>query len=358
MQKTDVTFRPTISVVVPPVHTSFPAVPSAYYYYYNPHGIKIAAPNNVGTSEEQAISLKIWYHLRSDQIFPLKTSYAEASKEQLGLDGIDRPSSILANSLKAGIRQYPESSDWILDDRFQMILGQMKRRSIDEFLGDFYRFPLNISADAFEAARLLEQYMRNGEEEPIRRYFAERGVNHLKDHSFGYYPIYYLFFLMTRYASYPMTENQLKLAEIRAQTEFDSPERIFIDAIFDFPIYQPEMLFAIIQQIQTQGPAAAGAQFQTSHADWVRWADEYLLNADKEPKAIPNLAAGTWVISDLLSTWTDNQIEEFARQLDLELPFRSEFPDRYSYIMSIAGTITYYRADPANTKRWMQMTEQ
>jgi hypothetical protein len=294
--------------------------------------------------------------LKSDEVFPLETSYAKAWNEQIGLEGVNRPSSILSKAMKSQLRQYPASNDLIFEDRFQMILGQMKRRSITEFLNDFYRFPLNPSANAFEAARLLEQYMNDGEEEPIRRYFANRNVTHLEKHSFGYYPIYQLFFLMTRYASYPMSENQLQLAAVRVETEFDSPARTFIDAIFEFPIYNLEKVLQIVQEIQNYGPAAAGKSFETTNEDWVRWADEYLLNAEKDAIPIENYAAGTWIIADKLYTWSDLQIKELAKRLNFKLPFRSEFPTRYSYLMSVAGTISYYRADSSNTLRWIEMT--
>lgn len=356
MQKSSVTFRPTQTANVPNMITSFPAVPSAYYYYLDSQGNQVALPNNLGTPQEQEISLIIWYSMKGDDVFPLKTAYVQAREEQIGLSGNNRPASTLSLSMKSRLRQYPAGNDWIFDDRFQMILSQMKRSSLTGFINDFYRFPLSPSADAFAAARLLEQYMRDGNETPIRKYFANRGVVHLKEHPLGYYPLYYLFFLMTRYASYPMSEDQLRLAEARLQTDFESPARIFIDAIFEYEIYNMQEVLNLINQIKTQGPAAAGAQYGTTHSDWVRWANEYLESAGVTAEPIDNLGAGTFVLAEKLNTWTDNQVEQMADALKLELPFRIEYPTRYAYLSSVAGTITYYRASEADTLRWIEMT--
>ena len=355
--KSPVVFRPVQSTETPNVNPSFPCVPSAMYFYRSRTGERIPMLNNIGSPEEQLLSLTIWYSMKSNEIFPLQTVYAKAREDQIGVEGRDRPNSEIALSMKNRLRQYGDSSDWFFEDRFQLLIGQAKRFSLDKFINDFYRFPLAPSSDPFEVARLLEPYIGDGDESHLRRYLQERGVTHLLDHSFGYYTTYELFFLLTRYASYPMTENQLRLAERRARTTFNSPERVFIDAIFDYQIYDIAGVLQLIDQIANEGPGPAGRRFNTTHADWFRWGDEYLKNAEVTPQPIQNFAGPIYLLSEKLYTWTDDQIDELARRINLDLPLREEYPNRISYIESIAGTIALYRADPTDTARWRVQTE-
>lgn len=335
----------------------FPAVPSAFYGYPNSKGQIIPGTNNLGSREEQLTSLKIWYSMKSDEIFPLESVYTKAREDQIGLSGADLPSSDLSLSMKSQLRQSTLGDGWFFDDRFQIIVGQMKRSTSDRLIKEMYLYPLHPSADPFEAARLIEGYLRDGDETPIREYFRKRGVIHLQDHNLNYYPAYYLFFLMTRFASYPFTQAQLYLVERRGRTTFQSPEQQFIDAVFDYEVYEPAKLLQLIDRIQTEGPVAVGAQFGTTHQDWVRWGDEYLQNEGIAAQPIDNIAELTQPLATKLLTWTDLQLEELSRQLKLVLPMRIEYPTRSSYINSVAGAIALYRADPKRTAEWIQETE-
>jgi len=338
-----VVFEPTEEVKIPTTGPSFPAVPSAKYYRLSGHGYRIPVINTVGTRQEQEESLKIWYSLKSDLIFPLETAYATARKDQIGLNSVECPASKISLSLKNYLRQRPDSSDWFFDDFFQFILGQTKRGSLSKLINDFYRFPTNPEANIFKAARLIEQYTYTGDETPLRKYLKDAYAFHLSEHSFGYYPTYELFFLLTRFASPPMSEEQLHLAERRNRTEFNSPERVFIDAVFEYEVYNLSELLKIIDQISTEGPEEVGKRFGTRHADWVRWADEYLRNKGKEAEKIEHLGDQLHILTDKFYTWTDYQIEELAQELELELPLRYDYPTRYSWVERIAITIRRFR---------------
>lgn len=354
----EVIFEPNVQVEVPNIAPYFPAVPSCKYYYVNRKGDKIAAPNTVGTPEEQILSLQIWYTINNNVIFPLKTVYAKTRQDQIGRVGLDRPPSDIAFSMKGWTKQFEDAADWFFDDRFQLLMGQMKQPSIDRFVSDFYKFPLNPISDAFEVARLLEEYFRSNDEELLRRYIKDRGVIHLVDHPFGYYPIYYLFFLLTRFASFPMTSVQLELAQKRVQTGFNSPARIFIDAVFDYQIYNIAEILQIVDLINTNGPLSVASVFGTNNPDWVRWADEYLMNKSKPAVPIENLANEVYILTEKLNTWTDLDIEQLCNRLKVTLPYRDQFPTRYSYVTNIAGLIRQFRSDPVDFAHWEQQVVQ
>lgn len=347
-----VIFKPNIRVNIPNISFDQLVIPSAKYYYVNAKGHKIPTPNIYGREEEKFLSIQIWYHMNVNDIFPLFTVYARSRDDQIGRNENNRPGSQVTLSMKDQLKQFPDMEDWFYYDRFQLLLGQIKGQTIEEFIGDFYRFPLNPSADAFMVARLLEEYIRSGDETQLRRYLEERDVVHLLNHSFGYYPIYYLFFLLTRFASYPLNEEQIQLAKRRLQTQRNSPERIFIDAIFHYQIYNISQVLEIIDLIATQGPQSAGALFETNSPDWVQWANEYLTNMGKPAQGIENLANVNYVVAEKLYTWTDNQIQQLCNQLRLITPIRSEYPTRYAYVADIAVKIQRFKADPTDAALW------
>jgi hypothetical protein len=348
----EVTFQPKKEPIVPNIPPDFPCVPSAKYYYISQKGDKVPMPNTIGTDLEKSLYLRIWYSMNGNDIFPLNTVYARTREDQINRPPLEMPPSQISLSMKSYLKQYEDSSDWFFDDRFQIIIGQMKIQSIDTFVNDFYRFPLNPSSDPFMVARLLETYIRDGDEAPLRRYLKDRGIFHLLNHPFGYYPIYYLFFLLTRFASYPFSEAQIQLAKRRLSTQKDSPAQVFIDSIFQYEIYNIPQVLTLIDSIQTQGPGPVGALFGTSYDDWYRWGNEYLQNQGKPAEGIENIPNLTYIIADKLYTWTDNDVDALCRRLKIPLPFRSEHPTRYSYITFIAGIIRRFRSDPADTAAW------
>ena len=350
----EVVFRPKNPITPPDIlnnNVSFPCVPSCRYYYVSYNGDKVPIINNVGTSEEQKLSLAIWYNMPSDEVFHLLTQYAKGREDQIDR-GMDRPPSNIAFSMKRYEKQYPDSSDWFFEDRFQLLIGQAKIQSIDKFVNDFYRYPLNPSADAFMVARLMETYISSGDETELRKYLRDRGIYHLVNHSFGYYPVYELFFLLTRFASYPMTEAQLRLAERRSRTTFGSPERVFIDAIFQYEVYNITQVLQIIEQIASQGPMSVSNIFKTNNINWIRWADEYLKNLGTQAVGIENISNLNYIVAGKLYTWNDLQIEQLCNRLKITMPFTSQFPTRYSFVQDIAGRIIRFRSDPSEAALW------
>lgn len=312
-----------------------PYIPSAYYYYTNPAGNIISLSNTVGTEEEKQLSTQIWYSMNTNQIFPLATPYATSRNDQLGVPFPEMPNSVISLSMKDRLRQYPHSSDWFFDDHFQLLIGQLKRTTIADLIFDFYRYPLNPEADAFTVARLLEDYYRYHDSTILQEYLANRGVTHLAGHSFDYYPPYQLFFLLTRFAAPPLTEAQLVLSQYRKNSLWDSPERIFIDAVFEYPIIDVAPVIKIIDQIISQGPAAVGIQMGTPWSDWVRWADEYILDIPRNWTR-PHLSIDLYKLTDI-------ELYNLSQSLKLELPLRDQYPTRFPWVETFCGVVKRFR---------------
>lgn len=326
---------------------TFP-IPSAKYYYVNSKGDKIPVPNTIGNESERLLSLQIWYSMKSNDVFPLLTSYVKSRDDQIGVDENSRSESQIALSMKSQIRQFPDKGDWFYYPRFDLLIDQIKGLTTEEFINDFYKFPLNPSADAFMVARLLEDFLRTDDESKLRRYLEDRDVDYLVDHSFNFYPLYYLFFLLTRFASYPFSQFQIQLSKRRFKTERNSPERIFIDSIIHYEIDNISQILKLIDKIAISGSSSAGEIFGTRDPDWVRWGNEYLINLNKEPQIIENLANVNYITAEKLYTWNDIYIEELCKRLEITMPFRSEFPTRYSFVQDISTKIQRFKADPVD----------
>jgi len=334
---------------IPTLDSSFLYFPSAFYYYTNRFGKTLPSNNTSGTEEEKRLSLQMLYSMKSDNIFPLKTPYVNVRQDQTdkivkGLDDTPYQDNLSAISLsmKSQLRQIPENRDWFFYDRFQLLIGQMKRTTINTFLLDFYRFPLHPFANAFEVARILGEYILDGDETFIRKYLKSRNIIHLENHSLNYYPLYELFFLLTRFYSYPISDHQIKLSLIRDNTKFNSPERIFIDSVYPYEIYNIDFIVNIINNIKTKGSTVAGLELGTSFEDWVKWGDEYIFSLEIEPKTISHLLNEVQTTADEMYSWKDLQIIKLAETLKFELPERTDFPSRYSWVQTIASVIRKY----------------
>lgn len=333
-------------------YPEFPLIPSAYYYYFSWKGHPVPLLNQ-GTPIQQEESLRIWIALKQNFVFPLKISYAQAREDQVNiLPSLKLPDSEISSSMSSAKRQYPDSNSHFFNDRFQLIVSQVPDFTIDDFLSDFYRYPLNPSANAFEAARLLELYISTDSdnkerEKELRKYLADRDIISLKDHSFDYYPIYELFFLLTRFYSPPLTYDQIQLAQRRNLTQFNSSERQFIDSIFHLYIYDLDKTLEVIDLIQNN-PERAMEMFNTPFSDWVQWANEYLNLMDTPAQDIDYIGETTIVTGEKYYTWTDLQLVEWLTQLELNIPYRSEFFNRKSWVNHIAGMIQKYRTSESS----------
>src|SRR5579875_20345 len=314
-------------------NTEFLIIPSAKYYYLNKDNIRIPFPSS------EIEDKKILYSMKKKEIFSLDTAFAKANPIQIGWPykikngPADEAYSILANSLKGYLRQYTDDSSYLYFDQFHMITmltktGFLETMSQSQFMTDLYLFPPNPASDIFLSSRLFDNYLTAGDEEPLRDYLHNCGVTHLDNHSFNYYPVYYLFFLLTRFYSYPLTENQIKLSIERNKYPFNSNEHKFIDCIFNYNIDIKEILNMLKDLKNTE------LKLGTTNEDWVRWADEYIFKPQKID--IKNFNIPSLDIADKLYTWTDIEVEELLKKLDIIPPFRSEFITRYEYIYAIA----------------------
>ena len=349
----EVVFRPFKETIIPAsvLINNTLVFPSAKYYYLNKTGDRIPIP-----AQNDPMSLQIWYSMKSNDIFPLVTAYAQSRIDQIGKFPFEYPASQIALSMKGGLRQYPDTNDWIYYDRFELLLGQIKGLSNEEFIADIYRFPMQENSDCFLVARLLEDYIKTGNEKNLRNYLAIRGAVHLQDVSFATYPLYFLFFLLTRFASYPMSEEQIQLSNRRSRTERKSPERIFIDSIFHYPISNITEVLSIVDQIATLGPKIAGKRFNTDNPYWVHWGNEYVFRSTEAPSDIPNLSDVNYVVAEQLYTWTDNQIKLLCKQFNMTKPYPSEYNTRRSFVSDIAVKIQRFKANPIDAALWKRQT--
>lgn len=336
------------------------AIPSAFDYYLNFQGEPVPhlrQPND-------QLSAKVWYTLEQDFVFPLKTIYAEARPDQVNLLPSRRmPPSEIAWSLKTRQKQYPDENSQLESDFFEFLVNQTRTITVDQLLRDIYRFPVNPSVNIFEVAKLLEHYIRTGHEDDLRRYLEDLDIISLKDHSFGYYPIYELFFLLTRFASYPLSQAQIRLAHLRNQTVFDSPARRFIDAIFHLQITDLESVLTLVERIQNEGPESVGLELGTPFPDWVNWADEYLqlIGTDDhtgafvlkhEPLDVGYVGAPVNQTSPSYYTWTDLELVQLMEEAQLDLPDRSQFLNRYDWVENIASLVKRYRSGAESNNQY------
>lgn len=339
MERNDVVFVPLTMVDAPTL--TFPAIPSAYY---SRDGVPVL--NTVGTKKERRISALVWYRMLEDDAFPLKTSYANTRRDQLGL--ALPPPSDASLSMTKRVRQIPDGIDWVQDERFAHIISQTTL-PYSVLTDDIYRFPLNPNVNAYTVARLLVDAINDNDTSPLNTYLHRVGAGHLVG-TLYYYPAYHLFFLMTRLASRPLTEAQIRLSKLRAKTSPLSPSRQFIDAVYNLDIVDEDSLLEIAQRIHDDGPLAIN--IGTTHSDWVRWAGEYLMRLDTTPINIVNWSGGVGDVSEKLTTWSDDLIDEKLKEWNLEPPFRSQFKSRQAFLQALAGVIYMHRSSAQIESLW------
>jgi len=307
---------------------SFPAIPSAYY----PKSI-----NDVGTPEQIANSAQIWYSLLVDEVFPLETVYAKARPDQIGYSAPLRPDSEISLSLKKKLRQYPDSVSWINNPSLNLFLGGIPYLDAANVFADINRFPCDPSVSFFEAVRLIRDYLNTGDDSLILQHFRNNQRNNLIP-TLNYYPPYELLFLMTRFASRPLSQHQLELILIRKETSFNSAAQIFIDQVF----YQPDQtkyadILNLAERLLVSSPEEVGVLMGTPFGDWVNWASEYLLLIESPILEVPYAGAGLGLLEDQYVTWPDSYLVELAQELKFELPARAEFIGRKDWIRTIAA---------------------
>lgn len=301
----------------------FPALPSAYYYYLTAQGIRIPVLNNVGTEDERRISAQIWYSFKSNDVYPVSVSYAHSEFRKF---------SSLSASMRDSARQVPDDSEWFFDDGFQIIMGQTRHPSVEPLIYDIYRFPLNPASDPFEVSRLILEYLQTGDSTSIKSYLGRIGASHLVNLSLDYYPIYYLFFYLTRLASYPFNNDQIWLVEKRNLTTLGSHARYFIDSIFEIPLTEKSrQLVELLVEGKIQ---EAGDLVLSSDPAWTRWGDEYLREFTHQK--VDWRQSLNEIVPRLMS-WSDRDLDTLAEELKLQLPFKREFFNRYDYLETVGS---------------------
>lgn len=327
--------------------------PSAFYSMTSLGGDYVTPrPWNEGTEDERYFSLMIWWSMKEPTLFPLKTSYATAREDQVDTPIDSRPRSQISLSMNEKKRQVPDSVDGFYVDRFQLIIGQSRGLTLDRFLSEIYLFPLAPKADPFEAAAIAEEFLTNGDDRLIVSWFERLGATTLTDVKTGLYPAYYLFFLMTRMACYPFSPEQMILAERRSRA---TPEqKTFIDSVFELELTK-ERLDTILYLVDD---LERGKElFSTVYDKWWRWGDEYIRLLGTEIEQVESLADVSGVIGNKMNSWPDVEIDKLIKTLSFSPPMRAEFPFREDWIQAVAGTIGRYRADLADTFRWIVQTE-
>lgn len=145
----------------------------------------------------------------------------------------------------------------------------------------------------------------------INEYFQSRGIVHLIDHNIEYYPLYYLFFLLTRFASYPLSESQIIYAQIRKNGTLEQKQ--LIDSIFDVKI-TPKILQLV------KNPILLGAS-----PGWQRIGRDYLQFLD--PQHGP----------------TDEELIILAQRFGVSPSGISQFDSREAWRLDLENTIQYFQ---------------
>ncbi len=310
-------YEPKFSVTIPNSDTSFLAVPSTTEGFLNWKNHII--PKIIHNKE----NLTVLYSLKSDEMFPLKTIYAR-SENDINEDSGEKEEFRIANSIKGGIRQSYRNSDYFTDDKFK-IIASSGNKTLSEFYTDICKFPMNPSANPFIASDLVVRR----DNEQILSYLQSNGVTNITE--FDYYPDYYLYFLLTRFYSYPFSDTQIKYSKYRKNA--NTFQKRFIDNVFDFKEAKADIYVEIL--MQENGIEKLKQYFDTKY-DPSYWPKEYieLMNVKERKSINPNLYYTTLDLSEILITWTDN---ELLRDIKMTLPNRQTYFTRRAWIEAISG---------------------
>lgn len=261
-------------------------------------------------------SIELLYFFNTENMTPIKTIYLKTIEEEVPA---------IELSIKGGIRQPYQDNFFFIEPKFEIVCNTTKRDYIS-LLKDICKFPMNASANPFLASDLVIE--SNGKK--IRSYLNENGIFNITE--FEYYPDYYLFFLLTRFYSYPYSEVQIQLAKQRYNA--NSFQKRFIDSIFEREdaITYSNILF------EEQGEEKLQNLFQTDY-DFTNWANEYIDYKNEKRELNPNEYQTVLSLSEILYSWTDRDIDTYANEINFELPTRETHNNRYSWIETIAGFI-------------------
>jgi len=305
-------FEPSFEIVeevavVDLPNPAFPAVPSAYYFYLSSAGTPTSY-TGVGTQEEQVNSLKIWYAAKNPANLIL-TPYAKQAcldTDHLGL----------APSITNRLRQVPSHDELLIMEPIGYMLS-LSSINYDRYTDDIYLFPLHPDVNIITAADLALRRDIGG----IIFYLNQLGIRIPGE--LEYYPMYYLFFLITRIASYPMTSGQIQLIQLRISSSPDRQE--LIDSIFELEI-TPELIQMVIDLPPLGQPG------------WTKFGPEYIrfltpgtiLDFEYLESSLENAV-------DSLTSWSDSQILDLCSREGIDPPSLTRFSSRAGWISQIVN---------------------
>lgn len=310
------------------------AVPSAYYYYLDINEIPVPTLNNVGTDEEKENSIKIWLLMQSSTMFPIDTAFTSFRQDQIG-DPL--ANSDFSLSVKGKLRQNPEADFDFFEEKLTWIVSQVPKVPASQLITDMYLFPPNQDSDIYEVANTLIYWTDNNfDNELLYKFLADLGIYSLENVDLNAYPLYELFFLLTRFYERPLSNYQQELLKQRVKSTLEA--RDFIDKIFYYEIYDINQVIEIIDKINSEGAEAAGLALGTHFNDWTKWGDEYL-KIQRPKLEIQNYADALSVNFDKYLTWTDDELIQLLKDFNLEVPSRTDYFFRGLWVEFIASII-------------------
>jgi len=309
----------------------FPALPSWKYYYLSKNGEPTSLPNQ-GSPQDLQMSILTWYAMKSPKNL-IWTPYAQQGSkdwEDCQIEDLvcDQPDDgwDLPASMKLRLRQDLTMVSIIAPYSILPLL-YASNKSITDYTYDIYLFPMHPDANF----RLATELTIDRKQDLIDEYFRSRGIAHLVGHDIEYYPIYYLFFLLTRFASYPFNAGQIALIQIRKTGSVE--QRQLVDSIIDSEI-TPEVIQLVLN------PVLPGAL-----PGWTRLGKDYLhFLHPVVPQGVDYTDPDKEKVIKILSDWTDQQIVELCREKSLEISDLSQFESRNAWIIDVLNTLNRFRS--------------
>ena len=244
-------------------------------------------------------------------------------------------------SMKDQARQIPDYYANYSVGYLEFILSQTPFTAFD-CTRDFCLIPPHPTADIYRAAMYTYFYFTNERviinnrimnkeyaTELIDDYIAERNVVHLYGEDYERYPIYQLFFLLTRYYPRPMTETQRALLERRAEQSENGKH--FIDSVFYYEGGEDVLhLLSIVDS-----PVVLD-YIGTDSPIWTKWAHEYLTYGRSDDDI--DISCSRNMIEQMYNS-TDNALKRLADSNGLLLPMRDAYSTRYRWIIYFAAGV-------------------
>jgi hypothetical protein len=313
---------------------SFPAIPSWKWYTGN---VPTSLLNNVGSDEDLRKSIEAWYAAKSPRNL-LWTPYAQQGTPDVEdpnrsseMDEGEAPTPAdgwgISASMKLRLRQPPTEYqiDVAVPDPVPAFLLEAKK-DMTEYIRDIYLFPLHPSANFFLAIDLALYR----DPHRIEQYFVDCGIPHLAGHPLEYYPSYYLLFLLTRFASYPFSQDQLILIQLRVNGT-DSQKQV-IDSIFDLPLTQETLSLVTTMNLPGAAPG------------WEKFASEYIrFFLPRQIEGVDYLQNDINTVLAIIINWTDQQILALAQEKNLEIPTLTESDSREAWVYEVINMLRRFR---------------